>query len=263
MRIVLRFWGRALAWAGVLVIALLAITFLSGQGAADLAVSLPSWVGLALALAAFPAGVSIAELAFPAGPPVARLLAQALVAAASLALVLLIAGNSVAPAASRALGGAAGAAARVTEPARMSLGELTSAAREAEMRARGASPDGALAAWREANVLAWHRARRTSGAALPFLFALVGGLAGFWGARIASRPLRLAQYWGVGLLLLVSTYLVGENSYELVVMQAAGPVGFAGEMVLVVPSILLLGLGWPTVVMLWGRSAWNADRPSA
>jgi hypothetical protein len=54
----------------------------------------------------------------------------------------------------------------------------------------------------------------------------------------------------MGLFLLVSTYLAGENSYEMIVLRSAGPVYFAGDFVLVVPLLLLRGIGGPTLLTL-------------
>ena len=93
--------------------------------------------------------------------------------------------------------------------------------------------------------------RRTDGVALPFLFALIGTLTGFWACRLVSPQLVQLQLWAMGLFLLMSTYLAGENSYELIVMRSAGPVYFAGDFVLIVPMILLIGLGWPTLIVAW------------
>lgn len=46
----------------------------------------------------------------------------------------------------------------------------------------------------------------------------------------------------------MSTYLAGENSFELIALQAAGPAFFAAWLVLIVPGALTIGLGWPTAM---------------
>ncbi len=71
--------------------------------------------------------------------------------------------------------------------------------------------------------------------------------------------MRQLQHWSIGLFLIMSTYLAGENSYELIVLRAAGPVAFTGDFVLIVPTLLLMGLGWPAVLMFWKR--WQESRP--
>lgn len=85
------------------------------------------------------------------------------------------------------------------------------------------------------------------------MFASIGMLAGLWAGWTRRRELVHAQYWAMGLFLVMSTYLAGENSYELIALQAAGPAFFAGFFVLIVPSILLIGLGWATFATLWIR----------
>jgi hypothetical protein len=67
MRLVLRFGVVLLWWAGGLLLSLAAISLLSGQSPAEVAANTPAWAALALALAAFPAGVSVADRVFPAG----------------------------------------------------------------------------------------------------------------------------------------------------------------------------------------------------
>jgi hypothetical protein len=107
--------------------------------------------------------------------------------------------------------------------------------------------------WLEANRLVWSYIRRTDGTLLPFLFGLIGVLTGFWSTWVRRREVQQAQAWALGLFLLMSTYLAGENGYELIVLRAAGPVFFAGDLVLVVPTLLLMGLAWPTALTLWRR----------
>ena len=246
MHVAPRFWGRAAVWAGLLLAMLLAISLVSGQGVREVIANLPSWAGLAVALAAYPAGVSVAAETFPRGRLAPRRIGEFILAAAVVVVFMFLLGNFVAPRFSQtpAPGGSN------AEPVRMSLGELRAATLEAVERARAES--GATAErWQAANILVWHYIRRTEGSVLPLLFALIGVMMGYWGSRFSRQQVRQAQYWSMGLFLLVSTYLAGENSFELIVMRAAGPVFFAGDLVLVVPVLLVLGMGWPTFVSLW------------
>lgn len=57
----------------------------------------------------------------------------------------------------------------------------------------------------------------------------------------------------MGLFLLVSMYLGGENGYELVAARAVGPAYFAAWFIVFVPAVLGLGLGWPTLVAVFAR----------
>lgn len=247
MGLVLRFWSRLGAWTGLLLAFLVGVSLASGQPAAEVLAHLPTWAGLALALAAFPAGVSVASAVFPARRLVPWRILEIVVACAFVSVLLFSVGNAVGPAVSRIVSSEAGRA-TVAEPTRMSLSELRSAAKEAVARARKESAS--VQQWQEANRLVWHLVRRTDGTALPFLFGLIGVLTGFWSSRVTRPELQQLQQWAMGLFLLMVTYLAGENSYELIVNRSAGPVFFAGDLVLVVPALLLAGLGWPTLVTL-------------
>lgn len=72
MRLVLRFWIALVVWAALLLSLLLGVSLLSGQPARELAANLLSWLGLALALAAYPAGVHVSGVVFREGEGLVR-----------------------------------------------------------------------------------------------------------------------------------------------------------------------------------------------
>ncbi len=134
----------------------------------------------------------------------------------------------------------------------MTLSQLKREARLAAVQVEQAvGRDGLSMEWRKANILVWHYTRRLAGVAQPLLFAAIGVLTAFWARRLGKRELARVLYWTMGLFLVVSTYLAGENGFELVVLQSAGPVFFVGLFVLIIPPALVLGLGIPTAVLLW------------
>ncbi len=247
MALALHFWSRLAMWSGILLVVLVTLSLAMGQALAEVVAHLPVWTGLAVALAAFPAGVAVAFQVFPDGGFSWRRTLQ-LFGAAGLASVAMFAlGNQLGPRLAQAT--AAGGA--LNEAAYMTLGDLRSAMEDAVAEAESSSGPEVVGAWQAANGLVWQYVRRTDGVALPFLFALIGTLTGFWACRLVSPQLVQLQLWAMGLFLLMSTYLAGENSYELIVMRSAGPVYFAGDFVLIVPMILLIGLGWPTLIVAW------------
>lgn len=252
MRLALEYWGRLAIWTGVLLVILVAITLIAGQGFAEVLAHLPGWAGLALALAAFPVGISVAPETFPDGRLVPRRVMELVLAAASVSVLMLTLGNVVGPAASRALSSES-AMGQMAPASHMSLGQLAREAKAAAERAEASTAVEAVRQWQIANGLGYHFVRRTDGTLLPVLFGLIGVLAGFWSRRTPRWQIQQAQQWALGLFLLMSTYLAGENGYEMIAMRIAGPAYFAGDLVLVVPSILLLGLAWPTAMTLLGE----------
>jgi hypothetical protein len=245
MHLALRFWLHTAVWTGLILALLLAISLATGMGTESFR-TLPIWLGLALTLAPFPAGIAASKLVFPADRLSLRNGFTVAAAAAVVAVVLFLVGNFVAP---RFV-----TASEVGDPSAMTLGQLHTAAKEAAAESgRVATPT--AGDWYQTNRLAWHFVRRTDGAVLPIMFGLLGLLVGYWSTRTRRREWQQAQQWAMGLFLLMSTYLAGENSYELIVVRAAGPVYFAGDFVLIVPSLLLIGLGWATVVETAGRRA--------
>jgi hypothetical protein len=168
-------------------------------------------------------------------------------AAASVSLLMLTLGNAVGPRLARSLA-VHGPATGATEPAYLTYTELKTAARAAVEDAEARPGPPTVDGWRHANILVWYFVRRTDGTALPLLFAMIGVLCGFWAGRTRRRDLRRTQLWAMGLFLVMSTYLAGENSFELIAVRTAGPAYFAADFVLVVPCLLIIGIGWPTVV---------------
>jgi uncharacterized membrane protein len=234
------FLSRLLVCSVLILLVLMGMALLGG-GHEGVLRSLLVWGAFALTLAAFPAGIAVARDVFPGGRLALGPLAWASGACALVSLLVLVLAGWLGPMALR------GNADRADDPMTMTLGELRDAARAAAERAE-AAPDPTLADWLPANRLAWHYVRRTDGSALPFMFGLLGLLVGYWSSKVERVELVRAQQWAMGIFLLVSTYLAGENGFELVAMRSSGPAFFAGDFVLIVPATLLVALGWSTLV---------------
>ncbi len=249
MRLALRFLGRLGVWTGILLLVLVGLQL--PQGLTHVGGHLPAWFGFALVLAAFPAGLGVAGEVLPDGRPRIRPIVEFTGAALVLCVLTLVLAGYVGPAVQDALVGPDQPETR--ESATMTLGELRSEIRAAVERAQGNPEGNTIAGWVDANSLAWDYLRRTDGSLLPLLFGWIGVLTGFWSRLTPRNDVRQAQHWAMGLFLVMSTYLAGENSYELIVLRAAGPVAFAGDFVLIVPMLLVMGLGWPAMLILWRR----------
>lgn len=251
MRVAWKFWIRTVVWALCLATV---FTFLSlvGGGGAEAIAHVPTWLGLGLALGTFPAGIAVWKDVVGGERLDLRAILPMVGAAAAVSAVFFVLAGFVGPALQGALVDVP--ASDVVEDSRqMSLLQLRAAIRDA---GNTVDPDDELipttiSDWFPVNALMWDFFVRLSGVLLTFLMAWIGVFAGYW-TRLAPTPqLRTAQLLGLGLLLVMSTYLANENSWEWIVVQAAGPVPFAGLFSLIVPSLLLVGMGWPAALTLW------------
>jgi len=240
------FWRGTLGWTALLAVGLLLVSALSGS-IADALSQAPVWLVMALTLAAYPGGLVAAEPVFAddrASIPRACVLLGAGLSASFLAFIVT---NFVAPALVDAPSGDVFGATHG-----MDLGALAAALSAAREAAEGgpATPEG----WLPYNHLAFHYVRRTDGMLLPTLFSVVGLLSGYWTRSMDRRALRTLSTWGLGGFLLVATYMAGENGYELVVVRAAGPVEFVGDLALIVPGTLIVALALGVVADRWGST---------
>ena len=62
MHLALRFWLHTAVWTGLILVLLLIISLATGMGSESFS-KLPIWLGLALTLAPFPAGIALTKLA--------------------------------------------------------------------------------------------------------------------------------------------------------------------------------------------------------
>lgn len=105
--------------------------------------------------------------------------------------------------------------------------------------------------WLEANRSGWMTITILTNSVVPGLFAWIGLLVGHRAQGIQPVEFRRLQYWAIGFCLIASTYLAGENSYEMIVLRAAGPVFFVAWLQLLPAALLLCGLGWSTAIDAW------------
>lgn len=248
MQLSLKFLANVGVWTVILLALLSLIGVITGQPFSQVVSHWPTWGGLALVLSAFPAGIAVVDDVFPrTGGIEVQQFGWGAAAAATVSLMAFVLVAYVGPAA-----GGASDTGSAQEPNAMTLSVLK---REAQVAAaeveRAVGPDGLSMEWRNVNILVWHYTRRLAAVAQPLLFAAIGVLTAFWARRLGKRELARALYWAMGLFLVISTYLAGENGFELVVLQSAGPVFFVGFFVLIIPPTLVLGLGIPTAILLW------------
>ncbi len=254
MSLIPKFLAKLAIWTGLLLLAFMALSALGGW--AEAFAHLPAWAGRALGLAAFPAGLAVAKDVLPDGSVSWSRLGTMLGLTVGLSVTTFVLANWVGPVAQRSITQDAGA--DWADASTMSYGTLRHEVVAAIDIAKQQPEVNTIEHWLPANALLWQHDMRTLGSVLPFLFGWIGVLVGFWTRLTPRADLRQAQQWALGLFLVMSTYLAGENSYELIVLRAGGPVFFAGLFVLFIPTMLMFSLGWPTALVLWDRSRENA-----
>lgn len=252
--------SRLALWTAMLAVFFILVLILPGSNLPAALASFMVLGGLGLVLAAFPAGIAVSGLVLAEESVQLRPVAEFALATVAVALLVLLLVGWVGPTIARSIDTGSKTSGLDRNAMTMTLGELRAAAVVAVERAESDSAGTGAERWRSANILVWHYVRRLAGVAQALFFAWLGLLAGFWARQIGRRDLEQVQYWALGLFLLVSTYLAGENSFELIALQAAGPAFFAGWFVLIVPAILMIGLGWPTAMVLWSPALVRSER---
>ena len=251
MHLAFRFWSHLGLWTGILIAILATVSLLMGGTWGSTVARLTVWGGLALVLAAYPAGIAVTRQVLARERFRFRSLMAVSLAAITVCVLTFLLAGYVGPIVVQWVDPEAAAAG---DPATLALGELRREMITAVELAEQATESEARALWLDANRLSWHYFSRTDSSLLPLLFGWIGIMAGYWAGMLARMEMRQAQYWAMGLFLVVATYLAGENGYEMVVLRAVGPAAFAADFRLIVPGVLVIGLGWPTTLSLWKQA---------
>ena len=248
MELLKRYFVRLAIWSA----ALFAFLFMAGSGSDiwSAASRMPALACFAMILACFPAGLSVGAGVLENPGTFLREGLKLTVASLALIALAFVVIQYIAPAA--LAGGRAPGGGNEIEPRELTLPELREHGRQAARRAE-TGPRTDLDAWLAANIFAFEHERRLAHSALPFFLTWVGALAGYWAARIRHPQLRTAQLLMMGVFIVMSMYLGGENGFELVAVRAAGPAYFAAWFIVFVPAMLGLGLGWPTMVSVFAE----------
>ena len=254
MRLAFRFWAQLGLWTGVLLAILIIVSLLMGGTWASTIARLPVWGGLALVLAAYPGGIAVSRQVLSRERFQFRSLVEVSIAALAVCVLTFLLAGYVGPVVVRWVDPQAATAG---DPATMVLGELRREMIAAVELAQQAMDTEARELWLDANKLSWHYFSRTDSSLLPLLFGWIGLMAGYWARMLPRMEMRQAQYWAMGLFLVIATYFAGENGYEMVVLRAVGPAAFAADFRLIVPGVLVIGLGWPTILSLWKQGQEN------
>lgn len=216
-----RFLAVTIAWTGAIFLPIAVIEMLSDPfDPAQYA----RWLGRALELAAFPAGIAVARSAVTAG----RSWRVVLETAAAAAIVALGVSALV-----------------VWLPGVLGDGNRSVSRLAMVMQTSGHS-------WEALNDAGWWYYGALLSPVQSLLYAAIGFQLGIWGARAVTAALTRVLFWAVGLALVVSNFAVADTTYETIVLRTAADVRFAVLYALLLPAGLCAGLALPTLALLRG-----------
>lgn len=214
-----RFLVVTLAWTVVIFLPMVVLELLSDPIALA---QYSRWLGRALSLAAFPAGIAASRSVVPPGRPwrvVLETAAAALVVA--LAVFVLMAWLPA------ILG---------DESRSLSRLALT-------MRTSGGS-------WEALNDASWRYYEALLSPLQALLYAGIGFQLGIWGPAAVTPALSRLLYWGVGLGLVIVSFGVADTTYETIILRTPADVRFAAMYSFLLPAGIAAGLALPTLAEL-------------
>jgi hypothetical protein len=212
-----RFVTAALLWAAGLAV-LMVTADVMGSEPLTIGRAL-RWVGSALGLAMYPAGVTIAPVLL-AESRRWRLLPQLLAAAIAIGAVVL--------------------ALSLVVPHGHSTRSLV------DLLAVMGNP---AESWEARNDAAWKCVTALLAGPRALLFAAIGVQVGIWAEYAMPRALRRPLYWVVGIGLMVSGAAIADTTYEVIVLHTGADASFAGLYTLLLPLSVCAGLGLPTLAV--------------
>jgi hypothetical protein len=213
------FMAVTLAWTVAIFLPMVVLEFLSDP--VELA-QYSRWLGRALGLAAFPAGIA-ASLTL--GPP--RLAWRVVLGMAAAAVVVALTVFVLMAWLPAVLG---------DENRSLSRLALT-------MGTSGGS-------WETLNDASWRYYEALLSPIQALLYAAIGFQIGIWGPRAVTPALSRVLYWGVGLGLVIVNFGVADTTYETIVLRTAADVRFAVAYAFLLPAGIAAGLSLPTLSVL-------------
>ncbi|HET9439842.1 MAG TPA: hypothetical protein VFO52_06710 [Longimicrobiales bacterium] len=217
MRVLRKFlWTHALWSAGIMLL-VIPISLLTADGLE--VVQYLRWLAHSIALATFPAGLMVGADAFR-GPAVWRNIGLLSLAEIAIMIIVLVLLGFAAP-----MGG-------------LDLFELIA------QLPTSPTPD-----WLRWNQMAWSVYMTAAEAISVPVYSGLGIMLGAWAEQVLPQTLRRILFWAMSLLLVVFTYMMTENSYEMLVIKTNGPAAFSAFFVLLIPVGMYAGLLLPSVAL--------------
>ena len=105
------------------------------------------------------------------------------------------------------------------------------------------------ATWLQRNQLAWSLYMTIAESISVPIYAGLGLMLGAWAEQLLPQVLRRILFWGTSLFLVAFTYLITENSYEMLVIKTNGPAAFSAFFMLLIPAGMYAGLLLPSLAL--------------
>jgi hypothetical protein len=81
------------------------------------------------------------------------------------------------------------------------------------------------------------------------IYAGLGMMLGAWAEQVLPATFRRILFWAMSLKLVAFTYLITENSYEMLVIKTNGPAAFSAFFMLLIPLGMYGGLILPSIAL--------------
>jgi hypothetical protein len=216
MRTLKRFLLLHALWATGILLLIVPISLLTGGWEY---VHVVRWLAHSIALATFPAGLMVGAEVFQGRDVWRKIGALSL---AEVAIMLMVGGllGFVAP------------------PDDLNLVELLA-------RINETTPG----SWLRWNQMAWSVYMTAAEVISVPIYAGLGMMLGAWAEQVLPATFRRILFWAMSLKMIGFTYLIAENSYEMLVIKTNGPAAFSAFFMLLIPLGMYGGLLLPSIAL--------------
>jgi hypothetical protein len=103
--------------------------------------------------------------------------------------------------------------------------------------------------WLRWNQMAWTVYMTAAEVISVPIYAGLGMMLGAWAQQVLPTAFRRILFWAMSLKLIGFTYLIAENSYEMLVIKTNGPAAFSAFFMLLIPLGMYGGLLLPSIAL--------------
>jgi hypothetical protein len=103
--------------------------------------------------------------------------------------------------------------------------------------------------WLRWNQMAWSVYMTTAETLSVPIYAGLGLMLGAWAEHVLPTTFRRILFWAMSLKMVGFTYLIAENSYEMLVIKTNGPAAFSAFFMLLIPLGMYGGLLLPSIAL--------------